>query len=187
MVQIARPLALALRFAALAPLTIVLAPPPVLAQAQAQGEQEQAPPQIALTDAQVQSYLDAQSEMAGLTTKQDGAEDKPDPKVEAQLDAIAKKHNFASLDDFSVVEANIGMVMDGVDPQTRKYVGADAVLKKQIAEVQSDKSMAAADKKAALAEMNGALKAVQPLKYQANAAIVVKYYDKLAAVSGQTD
>jgi hypothetical protein len=183
MVRIARPFALALRFAALAPLTIVVAPPPVLAQAQ----QDQAPPQVALTDAQVQAYLDAQGEMAGLTTKQDGAQDKPDPKVEAQLDAIAKKHNFASLDDFSVVEANIGMVMDGVDPQSRKYVGADVVLRKQIAEVQGDKSMAAGDKKAALAEMNGALKAVQPLKYQANVAVVLKYYDKLAAVSGQTD
>jgi hypothetical protein len=35
--------------------------------------------------------------------------------------------------------------------------------------------------------MNGALKAVQPLKYPANVDIVLKYYDKLAAASGQTD
>ncbi|HEY1944185.1 MAG TPA: hypothetical protein VGH40_18890 [Roseiarcus sp.] len=181
--MIARSLAFALRFAALAPLTVVAAPLPVLAQTQ----QDEAPPQIALTDAQVQAYLSAEGEMAALTTKQEGASDKPDPKVEAQLDAIAKKYKFASLDEYDVVDANIGLVVDGIDPQTRKYVGADIVLKKQIAEVQGDKSMAPSDKKAALAEMNGALKAVQPLKYPANIDIVLKYYDKLAAASGQTD
>ncbi len=183
MVQIARSLAFALRFAVLAPLTAFAAPLPVLAQTQ----QDEAPPQIALTDTQVQAYLAAESEMAALTTKQDGASDKPDPKVEAQLDSIAKKYKFASLDQYGVVDANIGMVVDGIDPQTRKYVGADVVLKKQIAEVQTDKSMAPSDKKAALAEMTGALKAVQPLKFPANIDIVLKYYDKLVAASGQTD
>ena len=183
MVQIARSFAFALRLAALAPLTIVAAPLPAVAQAQ----QDQAPQQIALSDAQVQAYLAAEGEMAALTTKQDGASDKPDPKIEAQLDAIVKKYKFASLDEYGLVDANIGMVVDGVDPQSRKYVGADVVLKKQIAEVQGDKSMAAADKKAALAEMNGALKAVQPLKFPGNVDVVLKYYDQLSAASGQTD
>jgi hypothetical protein len=33
------------------------------------------------------------------------------------------------------VVSNIGIVMSGIDPQTRKYVGAEAVLKEQIAAV----------------------------------------------------
>lgn len=184
MVQIARPLALALRLAAFAPLTIAVAPLPALAQAQ----QDEAPQQVALTDAQVQNYLAAQSEMAAAMSKQpEGGSDKVDPKVQAQLDAIVKKYKFASFDDYALVEANIGMVVDGIDPETKKYVGADVVLRKQVAEIEADKSMASADKKQALDEMNGALKSVQPLKYPANADVVLKYYDKLAAASGQTD
>lgn len=185
MIQVARPLVFALRLAALAPLAIVAAPLPVLAQAQ---QDDAAPPQVALTDAQVQAYLAAQSEMAAVTSKlPEGSADKPDPKVQAQLDAIAKKYKFASYDDYDIVEANIGMVVDGIDPQTKKYVGADVVLKKQMADVKADKSMTPADKKQALDEMNGALKAIQPLKNPGNVDIVVKYYDKLAASSGQTD
>jgi hypothetical protein len=116
-----------------------------------------------------------------------GGGDKPDPKVQAQLEALAKKYKFASYDDYGAVEANVGMVLDGVDPKTKKYVGADVVLKQQIAAIQSDKSLTPADKKQALEEMNGALKAVQPLKFPGNADLVLKYYDKITAASGQTD
>lgn len=184
MIQIFRPLAFTLGLAALAPLAITLAPLPVLAQAQQSDEAQQ----VALTDAQVQAYLGAQSEMAAAVGKQpEGGADKPDPKVQAKLEAIAKKYKFASYDDYELIEANIGLVVDGVDPQSKKYVGADVVLKGEMAEIKADKSMAPADKKQALEEMDGALKAVQPLKYPANVDIVVKYYDKLAAASGQTD
>lgn len=184
MIQIFRPLAFTLGLAALTPLAITLAPLPALAQAQ-QGDE---PQQIALTDAQVQAYLAAQSEIAAATGKQpDAASDKPDPKMQAQFEAIAKKYKFASYDDYETVEENIGMVVDGVDPQSKKYVGPEVVLKGEMAEIKADKSMAPADKKQALEEMDGALKAVQPLKFPGNVDVVLKYYDKLAAASGQTD
>ena len=75
--------------------------------------------------------------------------------------------------------------MDGVDPQTKKYVGADVMLKKQIAEVQADAKMPAADKKQALAELNEALKSIDPVKNAGNIDLVLKYYDKLAAAEPQ--
>ena len=103
----------------------------------------------------------------------------------AALDAAAKKHAFASFDDFQDVGANIGLVMDGIDPDTKKYVGAEAMLKKQIAEVQADAKTPAADKKQALAELNDALKSVEPLKNAGNADLVLKYYDKLSAAQPQ--
>lgn len=184
MAHLARSFALALRLAALAP----LAAAPIALASSARAQSDAAPAQIQLTDAQVQAYLDAQGEMNAATAKEpEGAGDKPDPKIQAQFEAIAKKHKFASYDDYEQVEANIGEVVDGVDPDTKKYVGEDAVLKKEIAQVQADKSMAAADKKQALEDMNGALKAVQPLKYPGNVDVVLKYLDKLAAASGQTD
>ena len=183
MARSVRSLAAAVSIACLAPLAMAAAPGAAFAQSQ-QPAPEEALKQFALTEAQIQAFLDAQSEIGPILAKQPQSEsDKPDPKVMAQLEAIAKKDKFASYDEFVDVGANISLVMDGVDPKTKKYVGADVVLKQQIAEVQADPKMPAADKKAALAEMNEALKAVEPVKFPANIDLIVKYYDKIAAAA----
>lgn len=134
--------------------------------------------QIALTDKQVQGLLDAQKDLDAITGKL--PEDKaPDAKVMAQLDAIAKKHGFASYVEYGNVAANVDMLLDGFDPQTKKFVGFEAVLKSQIAHIDADSKIPAADKKEALEELNAALKNVPTLQYPANVDLVTKYYDKL--------
>jgi hypothetical protein len=183
----ARSLAAALCVAGLAPLPIVAAPSLVFAQNQPADAQDEAVKQIPLTEAQIQGYLAAQAEMEPILAKQQSQSQAPSPKTMAQLDAIAKKHQFASYDDYDLVDQNIGLVVDGVDPQSKTYVGADVVLKKQITEIQANKAMPAADKKQALAEMSEALKSVQPVKIPANIDLVVKYYEKLIAATGQPD
>jgi hypothetical protein len=144
----------------------------------------QAPPpmkQIALTEKQIEGVLAASKEMDAITDKiPENA--KPDPKVDAQLDAVAKKNGFASYAEYNDVTDNISMVMGGFDPATKQYVGPEAVLKAQIAAVQADKKMPAKDKKAALADMNEALKTPAPaIENKGNIDLVAKYYDKLAA------
>jgi hypothetical protein len=80
---------------------------------------------------------------------------------------------------------NISLVMAGFDTTSKKYVGAEAVIKAQIAEVQADKKMSAKDKKEALADLNEALKApAPPIANKGNIDLVTKYYDKLAAALG---
>jgi hypothetical protein len=147
----------------------------------------QAPPmkQIALTEKQVEGVLAAQKDMDAITAKlPENA--KPDPKVTAQLEGVAKKNGFASYDEYNDVVDNISMVLGGFDSATKKYVGADAVLKAQIAEVQADKKMSAKDKKDALADLNAALKAPAPeIQNKGNIDLVGKYYDKLAAAFGE--
>jgi len=141
--------------------------------------------QIPLTDAQIQAVLAAQGEMSAITEKlPDNA--KPDPKVIAQLDAIAKKNGFASFDDYEGVIDNISFVLDGFDPETKKYIGSEAVLKEQMAAVQADKKMSAKDKKLALADLNAALKAPEPpIENKGNIDLVTKYYDQLTALFGE--
>jgi hypothetical protein len=183
MAALVRPLAAALALVCLAPLAVTLAPEIAFAQAQPADAPMK---QIALTDAQVQAYLAAATDIDPLLDKlpqnDSGA---VDPKLMAALDAASKKHSFASFDDFQDVGANIGLVMDGVDAQTKTYVGADVMLKQQIAAVQAEPKMAPADKKQALAELSDALKSVEPLKNPGNVAVVLKYYDKLAVDDAQ--
>ncbi len=159
-----------------------MAPPQKQAPAQAAPPQAaEAPPlkQIALTDKQVENVLAAQKDMDAVTDKiPDNAP--PDPKIDAKLDDVAKKYGFADYPDYSAVVDNISLVLGGVDPATKKYVGAEAVIKAQIAQVTADKKMAAKDKKEALADLNEALKQKQPaVENKGNIDLVLKYYDKL--------
>ena len=159
------------------------APPkqPAPAQAAPPPPQQEAPlKQIALTEAQVQSVLAAAKEMDPITEKID-ENAKPDPKITAQLDGIAKRYGFANYDDYNLVVDNITLVLEGFDTATKKYVGTEAVIKAQIAEVQADKKMSPKNKKEALADLNDALKSPPPaIANKGNIDLVTKYYDKLA-------
>jgi hypothetical protein len=192
---IVRPVRVALSVAGLAVALTALSHSSALAQAKqapanqmapAQAAPAQAPQikQIALTDKQVEAVLAAAKEMDPITEKiPENA--KPDPKITAQLEAIAKKSGFASFDEYNNVVDNISLVLGGFDPATKKYVGSDAVLKAQIAQVQADKKMSAKDKKEALADLNEALKYPAPaIENKGNIDLVTKYYDKLAAEFG---
>jgi hypothetical protein len=140
--------------------------------------------QIPLTDKQIDAVLASQKEMDAVTEKlPENAP--PDPKVIAELEGIAKKHGFASYDDYNGVVDNISLVLGGIDPATKKFVGSEAVIKSQIAQVEADKKMNANEKKQALDNLNMALKAKEPtIENKGNIDLVVKYYDKLAAVLG---
>jgi hypothetical protein len=183
-----RPAAAVLSIACLAASMSLISSTDVLAQAKQQmapaPAAQQAPPpvkQMALTDKQIEGVLSSSNEMDAITAKlpENAA---PDAKAMAQLDAVAKKHGFASFDDYSNVTDNIGMVMSGIDSASKKYVGNEAVLKAQIAQVQADKKMSPKDKKETLADLNDALKnPAPPVQNKGNIDLVIKYYDKLAA------
>ena len=185
-----RPAATALSIACLAASIAAFSAHSALAQAKPEMAPAQAgqPPtlkQIPLTDKQIEGVLAAQKDMNAITDKLP-ENSKPDPKVIAQLEAIAKKDGFASYDEYNNVIDNISLVLGGFDPATKKYVGSDAVIKAQIAQVQADKKMSAKDKKDALADLNEALKYPAPaIENKGNIDIVTKYYDKLAALMGE--
>jgi hypothetical protein len=140
--------------------------------------------QIALTDKQLDGVLAAQKDMDAITEKLP-ENTAPDPKVIGQLDGVAKKNGFAGYDEYNNVVDNISLVLGGFDPATKKYVGTEAVIKAQIAQVQADQKMPAKDKKEALDELNDALKTPSPqIENKANIDLVGKYYDKLVAALG---
>jgi hypothetical protein len=189
--EFVRPVAAALSIACLAASMAILSAGAASAQtrpqmAPAQAAPEQPPPvkQMPLTDKQLQGVLAASQEMDALTEKipENG---KPDAKLAAQLDAVAKKNGFASYDEYNNVTDNISLVFAGFDSATKKYVGPEAVIKAQIAQVQADKKMSPKDKKEALADLNDALKSpAPPIENKGNIDLVAKYYDKLAATMG---
>ena len=132
--------------------------------------------QIKLTEKHIQSFMGAYNDMV---LYESANPEKPDPKVEAQAEAVAKKNGFASLDEFDDVSFNISMIMSGIDPQTKKFTEPPEQIKKEIAALKADKTVPEAEKKNDLAELEAALKTAKPIQFKENIALVLKYYDKL--------
>ena len=153
----------------------------------AKAEAPEAGKEIALTQGQIDGLLVAQPELAKLTG---GAPDKPDPKAEAQAqeqaEAIVKRNGFASLEEFQDASDTVDAVLGGIDPETKSYVGATPLLKKQLAAVQADKAMPAQEKAETVREIKEALAAGEPAKpSEANIALVTKNYARLSAAMGE--
>ena len=133
--------------------------------------------QVKLTEKRIQGFIAAFNEIAKLY---DGAvADKPDPKVEAQAGAIAKKSGFASLAEYEDVSMNIAMIMYGIDPQTKKFTEPPEQIKKEIAALKADKSIPESEKREDLAQLEAALKDAKPVQFKENIALVLKYFDQL--------
>jgi hypothetical protein len=134
--------------------------------------------QIKLTEKHIQGFMAAYEDVEQFY---DGADpDKPDPKAQAQAEAVAKKHGFASLAEYEDVSMNISMIMSGIDPQTKKFTEPPEQIKEEIAALKADKSVPEAEKKDDLEQLEAALKDARPIQFKENIALVVKYFDQLA-------
>lgn len=142
-----------------------------------------APPllnQVALTEQQIESVLAAQKEFDAIDDKAAATGDTPDPKLDAQYEDAAKKAGFASYSAYTDAIDSISLVLAGFDPNTKTYVGPEAVLRSQLAAVEADSKIPAASKTEAVAEINAALKTPAPaVEPKSNIELVGKYYDRL--------
>ena len=159
---------------------IALALAVLLLQADAAAVAQGPVKQIKLTEKQVEAFIAAQSdkELMAAIQKLLG---KPssDAKIVAELDSAAGKHGFKDYAEYVDVFNTVGVVMNRIDPQTKALVDPEAEIKKEIAEIAADKSIAEEDKKQMLKELDEALKSLQPVEHPGNIDLVVKHYDKL--------
>jgi hypothetical protein len=138
--------------------------------------------QIKLTERQVLGFIAAQKDISPLLEKIQGDTADPlPPKIQAELEAVAKKHGFKDFNEYDDVVANITIVMAGIDPATKTYTEPTVAIKKEIAAVTADTSIPANEKKLMLEELEEALKSAQPLEFPGNIELVKKYYDKIDA------
>jgi hypothetical protein len=137
--------------------------------------------QAPLTADQIQHYIDAMPDMQAAAGDLPADAAEPDAATMEKLGEIARKHGFKDFDDYNTVAGNISLVLDGVDPETKTYVGAKALIEKSIAQVNADKQISETDKNAALADLQMQVKSEPTIKYQGNVDLVLKNYDKLTA------
>jgi hypothetical protein len=139
--------------------------------------------QVKLSEKHVEGFIAAQKDMESISEKLQGTgSDKPDPKLQAERESIAKKHGFTSFTEYDDVAANISIIMAGIDPATKAFSDPRIAITKEIDEVKGDKSIPENEKKQMLDELAQALKSAQPIQFQSNIELVTKYFDKLDAV-----
>jgi hypothetical protein len=134
--------------------------------------------QIKLTEKHIVGFITVFPDMIKLY--KDADPDKPDPKLDAQAEALAKKNGFASLDEYDDVSENISMIMLGIDPQNKEFTEPPDQIKQEIEAIKADKSIPDAAKKKALPQLQASLKTAKPIQFKENIALVRKYFDKLA-------
>ena len=138
--------------------------------------------QIKLSEKQVQNFIAAQKDMAAITQKMQGStNDKPDPKIQAELDKAARKQGFKSFTEYDEVAANISMIMAGIDPKTKAFSEPKEAIKKEIQEIAADKAIPQKERQKMLQELNEALKVAQPVEHAGNVVLVKKYFDQIDA------
>ena len=139
--------------------------------------------QMKLTEVHVSGFIKAQGDMAKISEKMQGTTaEKPDPKIQAELETISKTNGFKDFAEYDDVAANISMVMAGIDPQSRNFTEPKVAIQKEIDEVKNDTSIPETEKKQMLDELAEALKSAQPIEHPGNVELVKKYWEKIDAV-----
>ena len=141
--------------------------------------------QIALTEKQIQGLIAGHDGMQKIfdNTAEDPSKYKPD--TIAMLDDVARTNGLSSYAEYENVSENVGLVLGGYDPVTRKYVGKEALIRLQVARVKADKKLSPEDKKEQLQFLSDDKQLpLAPIENKNNIALVLKYVDKLSGVLG---
>lgn len=161
---------------------LVLALPPLLASAASAPAQEIT--QIPLTEKQVTALIGAQEDIVPLAGKLAEAGDKVDPELMKQLEEVAKKHGFASFEEYRNVDNNIFLVLEGLNRKTGEFTDPAQKrkdeLEAEIANVNADDKASAEEKAKEVEEIKQDIAAIEPVKYKENVELVKKHLTELA-------
>jgi hypothetical protein len=128
--------------------------------------------QIRLTEAQVKNFLAAQPDLVGVDERIAATGDEPAPELEAELNALAKKHGFADFGELNTVSANISLVLAGMNPETGEFIQPAEAFKKELEEVKSDESIPAAEKNELIEELTEAIESTPDVKHMENVELI---------------
>jgi hypothetical protein len=140
--------------------------------------------QIKLSEKDIEGFIAADKIMTRLSLKCKAAADRePNPKVQAklqaELEAAAKKFGFKDFAHYALVVENITLIIGSLDPETGKFTAPIDEIKSEIESVKADKSIKAADRKTVLKDLNDALLDTQPIEFPSNVRLVKKHRAKI--------
>jgi hypothetical protein len=155
---------------------------PPAQQDQAQPEEDEFK-QIELTQGQIDAFIATDKEIQPITAKlKPDAE--PSKEMIEQMEAVAKKNGFKDFDEYGDVGSTISFVFSGINPANKQYQ-PEELIKREIAAVNADKKIPAAEKKEILQELRDALTSMPKMEFPGNVDLVVKNYERLKPLMEQ--
>lgn len=149
-----------------------------LAQADEKGELLKLA-QIELNEGHIKGYLKIGPKLAKMFDRIDKADDTPDDKLKAELEALAKEGGFASFEDLETAVSNITFVMSGINEDDGTFREPVDVLKQELADTEADQDLKGNDKAELIAAIKESIEHTPKLKHQANVALVQKHFKAL--------
>ncbi|MBV1692952.1 MAG: hypothetical protein KGP27_00665 [Hyphomicrobiales bacterium] len=139
--------------------------------------------QIKLTEKMVSGFIAAQPDMLAIAEKLQGSgTDAPDAKMQAELEAAAKKHGFKDFSEYDDAAANITMIMMAIDPQSGKFTDPVDAIKADIEQLKGDTTISDKERKQRIEEFEEELKLTERIKFPENVELIQKNQAKLAEV-----
>ncbi len=139
--------------------------------------------QIKLDEKMIAGFIAAQKDMLAIAEKLQGSgSDAPDPKMQSELEATAKKHGFKDFAEYDDAAANITMIMMAIDPQSGAFTDPVDAIKADIEQVKTDKTINEKERKQRIEELQEELKSTEPVKFPENVELVKKHRAKIAEV-----
>lgn len=135
--------------------------------------------QMALTDKHVTSFIAAQTDFAPLVVKLSEAAEEPSDALKAELGEVAKKHGFATFDEYMDVSDNIAYVMGGLNAKTLEFTDPTERKKAEIAEIEGDVEIPAEEKSRAVDYLKTELAAMVPLQFKESVEVVKRHFPEL--------
>ena len=135
--------------------------------------------QIQLTPALVKGYIAANARLSELFDRMDNSDSNPDPKLDAEVEGVAKRHGFKNYDELANVGSNIGFVMSGIDEEDGSFKEPLEFLYEELTAVEQDLSLDVEEKQQLIASIKESIEQTPKLKYPGNVEIVRPYLNEL--------
>ena len=135
--------------------------------------------QLQLTEAQIKGYLAAQPQFDSLLDKIEKAGETPDAKLVDGLEALARKHGFASFEELDSVISNISFVLSGFTEDAGDFREPRDAMAAEVELLKTDKQIPEKERKVLMEELKEAIETTPKLKFQSNVALVKKYFKEL--------
>lgn len=136
--------------------------------------------QLQLSDAQVTSFIAAQTDFAPLVVKLSEAGEELDEALRGELDGVAKKHGFESFEQYMDVNDNIAFVMGGLNAKTMEFTEPVERLKADLEEIKADGEIPEDEKKLAVEDLGLEISATPLLQFKENVEVVKRHFEELA-------
>ncbi len=141
-------------------------------------EQLPKPSQIVLSQKLIENYISVQADLNPLIEEIHGRAPYSDPKLHAEIDAIAKKHGFSDFTELDNTSFSINIILINIDFEAGEHIDSKKMYQKELEDLKSDSTIPKADQEQLIEELEKVIAMTEDVLVE-NVELVMQNRDKL--------